>query len=83
MRGLWIQIILITVSWSFAFLSLRMHDTVIKYLYAMMNILQVRRTIDSVMITICTYCSRKFKIERIVFLHVLFTVLSKLFFIVF
>ena len=51
MRGLWIQIILITVSWSFAFLSLRMHDTVIKYLYAMMNILQVRKNIDSVMIT--------------------------------
>lgn len=41
MRGLWIQIILITVSWAFAFLSLRMHDSVIKYLYAMMNILQV------------------------------------------
>ncbi|XP_048760884.1 adhesion G protein-coupled receptor L2-like isoform X2 [Ostrea edulis] len=40
MRGLWIQIILVTVSWSFAFLSLRMHDAVIKYLYAMMNILQ-------------------------------------------
>lgn len=40
MRGLWIQIILITVSWAFAFLSLRMHDSVIKYLYAMMNILQ-------------------------------------------
>lgn len=42
MRGLWIQIILVTVSWSFAFLSLRMHDAVIKYLYAMMNILQVK-----------------------------------------
>ncbi|XP_062603482.1 adhesion G protein-coupled receptor L2-like [Saccostrea cucullata] len=40
MRGLWIQIILVTVSWAFAFLSLRMHDSVIKYLYAMMNILQ-------------------------------------------
>jgi len=41
MRGLWTQLILITVVWSFAFVSLKMHDTILKYLYALMNCLQV------------------------------------------
>jgi len=40
MKGLWTQVILVTVNWSFAFLSLKMHDSIIKYLYAMMNVLQ-------------------------------------------
>ncbi|KAJ8318311.1 hypothetical protein KUTeg_003402 [Tegillarca granosa] len=40
MKGLWTQIILITVCWAFAFVSLKMHDSILKYLYAMMNCLQ-------------------------------------------
>ncbi|XP_033739252.1 cadherin EGF LAG seven-pass G-type receptor 1-like [Pecten maximus] len=40
MKGMWTQIILVTVNWSFAFLSLKMHDSIIKYLYALMNVLQ-------------------------------------------
>ncbi|KAK3090162.1 hypothetical protein FSP39_009603 [Pinctada imbricata] len=47
MKGLWIQIILVTVAWSFAFLSLQMHDSVIKYLYALMNTLQIQAVIKS------------------------------------
>ncbi|CAC5417390.1 unnamed protein product [Mytilus coruscus] len=40
MRGLWTQLILVTVVWSFAFISLKMHDAILKYLYALMNCLQ-------------------------------------------
>ena len=41
MKGLWIQIILITVCWSFAIISITMVDRILKYLYALFNILQV------------------------------------------
>ncbi|XP_076456593.1 cadherin EGF LAG seven-pass G-type receptor 1-like [Babylonia areolata] len=40
MKGLWIQIILITVCWSFAIISITMVDRILKYLYALFNCLQ-------------------------------------------
>ena len=33
--------ILLTLSWSFAFLSIKMHDVIVKLLFALFNILQV------------------------------------------
>ncbi|XP_070181949.1 cadherin EGF LAG seven-pass G-type receptor 1-like [Littorina saxatilis] len=40
MKGLWIQIILITVCWAFAIISIKMVDRILKYLYALFNCLQ-------------------------------------------
>ena len=41
MKGVWIQVILITVCWSFAIISITMVDRILKYLYALFNCLQV------------------------------------------
>ncbi|XP_052265655.1 adhesion G protein-coupled receptor L2-like [Dreissena polymorpha] len=40
MKGLWTQIILITVAWAFAFGSLKMHDRILKYIFGLFNGLQ-------------------------------------------
>ncbi|XP_052778311.1 adhesion G protein-coupled receptor L2-like [Mya arenaria] len=40
MKGLWTQIILIAVAWSFAFISLKMNDRIIKYIFGLFNSLQ-------------------------------------------
>ncbi|XP_041364256.1 uncharacterized protein LOC121379672 [Gigantopelta aegis] len=40
MKGVWTQLILVTVCWSFAFVSLKMIDAILKYLYALFNCLQ-------------------------------------------
>ncbi|XP_025108331.1 adhesion G protein-coupled receptor L2-like [Pomacea canaliculata] len=40
MKGLWIQLILVTVCWSFAFMSIHIYDRIIKLLYALFNSLQ-------------------------------------------
>ncbi|XP_053392532.1 adhesion G protein-coupled receptor L2-like [Mercenaria mercenaria] len=40
MKALWTQIILITVVWSFAFISLRMSDRIVKYIFGLFNCLQ-------------------------------------------
>ncbi|XP_046574177.1 cadherin EGF LAG seven-pass G-type receptor 1-like [Haliotis rubra] len=40
MKGVWTQLILNTVCWSFAFISIKMVDTILKYLFAMFNFLQ-------------------------------------------
>ncbi|XP_014771943.1 cadherin EGF LAG seven-pass G-type receptor 1 isoform X1 [Octopus bimaculoides] len=39
-KALWTQTILLTTIWSFAFISLKMTDNILKYLYAMFNCLQ-------------------------------------------
>ncbi|PAA88199.1 hypothetical protein BOX15_Mlig026270g1 [Macrostomum lignano] len=39
-KALWTQVILLSVSWSFAFVSIIMHDIIVKLLYAMFNCLQ-------------------------------------------
>ncbi|XP_050390445.2 cadherin EGF LAG seven-pass G-type receptor 1 [Patella vulgata] len=40
MKGLWTQIILVTVCWAFAFISIKMVDQILKYIYALFNCLQ-------------------------------------------
>ncbi|KAK3761610.1 hypothetical protein RRG08_040305 [Elysia crispata] len=40
MKALWTQVILVTVVWAFAFISVKMLDTILKYLYAMFTSLQ-------------------------------------------
>ncbi|CAL1530171.1 unnamed protein product, partial [Lymnaea stagnalis] len=40
MKALWTQVILITVCWAFAFISLKIVDTILKYLFAMFTSLQ-------------------------------------------
>ncbi|KAK3590964.1 hypothetical protein CHS0354_034536 [Potamilus streckersoni] len=40
MKALWTQVILITVFWSFAFVSLKMTDRIIKYLFGLFGFLQ-------------------------------------------
>ncbi|KAI8794290.1 latrophilin-3, partial [Biomphalaria glabrata] len=40
MKALWTQVILVTVCWSFAFISLKIMDNILKYLYAMFTSLQ-------------------------------------------
>ncbi|CAG5122306.1 unnamed protein product, partial [Candidula unifasciata] len=40
MKALWTQVILVTVCWAFAFISIKMVDTILKYLYAMFTSLQ-------------------------------------------
>ncbi|KAI0236958.1 hypothetical protein LSAT2_012517 [Lamellibrachia satsuma] len=39
-KALWTQTILLTLCWSFAFISVTMHDAIVKLLYALFNILQ-------------------------------------------
>ncbi|CAD5123647.1 DgyrCDS11973 [Dimorphilus gyrociliatus] len=39
-KALWSQVILLTMSWSFAFISLRMVGAIVKWLYALFNCLQ-------------------------------------------
>ena len=46
MKGLWTQIILITSVWSFAFISLKMSDRILKYLFGLFNCLQVRTSLN-------------------------------------
>ncbi|WAR25739.1 AGRL2-like protein [Mya arenaria] len=43
MKGLWTQIILIAVAWSFAFISLKMNDRIIKYIFGLFNSLQKKK----------------------------------------
>ncbi|ESO83436.1 hypothetical protein LOTGIDRAFT_169300 [Lottia gigantea] len=40
MKGLWTQLILVTVCWAFAFISIKMVDQILKYIYALFNCLQ-------------------------------------------
>ncbi|XP_059158667.1 cadherin EGF LAG seven-pass G-type receptor 1-like [Physella acuta] len=40
MKALWTQVILVTVCWAFAFISIKIVDTILKYLYAMFTSLQ-------------------------------------------
>ncbi|XP_074649069.1 adhesion G protein-coupled receptor L3-like [Tubulanus polymorphus] len=39
-KALWTQVILLTIAWAFAFVSVRMRGSILKYLYAMFNCLQ-------------------------------------------
>ncbi|KAK2189699.1 hypothetical protein NP493_99g02003 [Ridgeia piscesae] len=39
-KALWTQTILLSLCWSFAFISVMMHDDIVKLLYALFNILQ-------------------------------------------
>ncbi|XP_064634672.1 adhesion G protein-coupled receptor L1-like [Lineus longissimus] len=39
-KALWTQLILLTIMWAFAFISVKMRGSIIKYLFALFNILQ-------------------------------------------
>ncbi len=55
-RALWTQTILLTVCWFFAFITLKMRGAIIKYLYALFNVLQVE-TSKPISVLLCQSCT--------------------------